>query len=91
MSSWTRQRSCAKPFYLAFLTFRGDHRILAFMGFLWLLWERALKKKRDTLAKVCEELGNNKVIAELSESDPEMREGLRSLGVKTPPEDSTKR
>jgi hypothetical protein len=52
--------------------------------FPWLLWERKIKAKREQLAKISEELGNNKVIADLSERDPELREALRSLGVKTP-------
>lgn len=55
------------------------------MNFLfpWLLWRRKAKEKRKELAKVSEELGRSKVIAELAERDPEMREALRSLGVKT--------
>lgn len=45
------------------------------MGFLlnWLLWRRAAKKQED----------KNAVIAELAERDPEVREALRTLGVKT--------
>jgi hypothetical protein len=55
------------------------------MNFLpWLLWERFLEKKRAKNAKIFEELGNNKAVAELAERDPEFRENLRTLGVKIP-------
>jgi hypothetical protein len=54
------------------------------MNFLpWLLWERFLEKKRAKNAKIFEELGKNKAITELAERDPEVREALRTLGVKT--------
>jgi hypothetical protein len=52
--------------------------------FPWLLWRRAAKKQEDKNAKIFAELGNNKIIAELAERDPEMREALRTLGVKNP-------
>ena len=54
--------------------------------FPWLLWRRAARKQEEKNAKIFEELGNNKVIAELSERDPEVREALRTRGVKAPPQ-----
>jgi hypothetical protein len=50
----------------------------------WLLWERFLEKERAKNAKIFEELGKNKAIVELAERNPEVREALRTLGVKTP-------
>jgi hypothetical protein len=64
------------------LTFRTDHYILAFVGFLWLLWHREIQKRRDKLAKINKELGDNKVIAEIAARNPEMKESLRSMGVR---------
>lgn len=52
--------------------------------FPWLLWRRWLDKKQDRVNRIYKELGENKVIAELAERDPETREALNSLGVKTP-------
>ncbi len=51
----------------------------------WLFWRRAAKKQQDKLDKVVQRLGENKVIAEIAERDPEMRESLRSMGVKDAP------
>jgi len=56
------------------------------MGFSilgWLLWRRAAKKQEEKNAKIFKGLGENRVIAELAERDPEVREALRTLGVKT--------
>ena len=53
--------------------------------FPWLLWRRAAKKEQDRVDKMTEELGQNKVVAELAERDPEVKEALRILGVKPPP------
>lgn len=50
----------------------------------WLLWRPAAKKQEDENARIFEELGNNKIISELAERDPEMRKALRTLGIKTP-------
>jgi len=49
-----------------------------------LLWRRWNDKKQDEVNQIYKQLGENKVIAELAERDPEMREALDSLGVKTP-------
>jgi ferredoxin len=52
------------------------------VSFIWLLWQREIQKIRDKLAKVNAELGDNKVIAEIAARNPEMREALRSMGVR---------
>jgi hypothetical protein len=52
------------------------------VGFLWLLWQREIQKRRNKLAQVNKELGDNKVIAELAARNPEMKEALRSMGVR---------
>ena len=54
------------------------------MNLISLLWRRWNDKKQDEVNQIYKQLGENKVIAELAERDPEMREALDSLGVKTP-------
>jgi hypothetical protein len=53
----------------------------------WLLWERKLKKKRDEVNKIYEEMGRNETIMELAKDDPKMQEDLRILGIKIPKKD----
>jgi hypothetical protein len=48
----------------------------------WLFWRRAANKQQAKLDKVVEQMGENKVLAELAEQDPELRKALDSLGVK---------
>jgi len=51
----------------------------------WLLWERWLGKKRAEVDEIYREIGENKVIAELAERDPEMKKALDSIKANTPP------
>ncbi len=57
------------------------------MAFLlnWLLWQRKIKKQEAKNAKIFEKLGNNEVIAEMAERDPQLRENLHTLGVEIKP------
>jgi len=49
--------------------------------FPWPLLQRKNKAKREQLAKMAQELGNDEVIAELVERDPKVREALHALEV----------
>jgi len=86
MSTWNqaeklRQSLRVRPLFCTLdFSYRPLHSHL--VAFIWLLWQHANQKRRDKLAKVSKELGDNKVIAELAARDPEMREALRSMGVR---------
>jgi hypothetical protein len=50
-----------------------------------LLWERRLRKQQAGNDKIFTELGKNEVIIDMAKKDPEFRENLRVLGIKSPP------